>query len=228
MVGLQIDRDQDAARPAAQRLHQLRLLAAGPNDDVRRHRRVHEEVPGARRPRPASIRSATTWRRSATRYLQVLGRRSRPTKSLDDDKLADYSARDTFKTVRRRRQVRARTASGRSARVLQVQFHDIKGNDVDQFKDPSTEVIITPAEYKSGNVIYPYEKAQATRRPNILPTTLDWAWLRRGRKTAPHQFWVDPKARARPAWVDHRAGRCHYWPSQKTRIHREDDMMPYA
>jgi branched-chain amino acid transport system substrate-binding protein len=44
--------------------------------------------------------------------------------------------------------------------VLQAQFRGIKGNDVAQFKDPNTEVIITPAELKSGDVIYPYEKAK--------------------------------------------------------------------
>ena len=33
-------------------------------------------------------------------------------------------------------------------------------NDVEQFKNPDTLAIITPAEYKSGNVIYPFEKAR--------------------------------------------------------------------
>jgi branched-chain amino acid transport system substrate-binding protein len=45
-------------------------------------------------------------------------------------------------------------------RVLQAQFRGIKGHDAAEFKDPGTEVIITPAQYKSGNVIYPYEKAR--------------------------------------------------------------------
>jgi branched-chain amino acid transport system substrate-binding protein len=45
-------------------------------------------------------------------------------------------------------------------RVLQVQFQGIKGNDVGQFKDISTQVVVSPAEYKSGNLIYPYEKAK--------------------------------------------------------------------
>jgi branched-chain amino acid transport system substrate-binding protein len=46
------------------------------------------------------------------------------------------------------------------SRVLQVQFQHIKGADLGQFKDLSTQVVITPAEYKSGNVIYPYEMAK--------------------------------------------------------------------
>jgi len=46
------------------------------------------------------------------------------------------------------------------SRVLQVQFRNVKGNDVAQFKDISTQVVLTPSEYASGNVIYPYEKAK--------------------------------------------------------------------
>ena len=46
------------------------------------------------------------------------------------------------------------------SRVLQVQFQHIKGTDLGQFKDLSTQVVITPAQYKSGDVIYPYEKAK--------------------------------------------------------------------
>jgi len=44
--------------------------------------------------------------------------------------------------------------------VLQVQFQNVKGNDVAQFKDMSTQVVVAPAEYESGKVIFPYEKAK--------------------------------------------------------------------
>jgi branched-chain amino acid transport system substrate-binding protein len=46
------------------------------------------------------------------------------------------------------------------SRVLQVQFQKIKGNDVDQFKDVKTQVVVYPKDYVSGNVLYPYEKAK--------------------------------------------------------------------
>jgi branched-chain amino acid transport system substrate-binding protein len=45
------------------------------------------------------------------------------------------------------------------SRVLQVQFHNIKGNALDQFKDVSAQAIVAPAQYKSGNFIYPYSDA---------------------------------------------------------------------
>jgi hypothetical protein len=44
--------------------------------------------------------------------------------------------------------------------VLQVQFQNVKGNDVGQFKDASTQAVVAPAEYESGKVVYPYEKAK--------------------------------------------------------------------
>ncbi|MGP0093188.1 MAG: amino acid ABC transporter substrate-binding protein [Xanthobacteraceae bacterium] len=91
--------------------------------------------------------------------LQVLGQAIEATKSLDDSKLADYIHHTTFKTV-----VGDVTFGPRGewaqARVLQVQFQGVKGNDLGQFKDTATQVVVTPAEYKSGEVIYPYEKAK--------------------------------------------------------------------
>ena len=44
-------------------------------------------------------------------------------------------------------------------RTLAAQFQNIKGNSVDDFRDLKTEVIIYPPQFKSGDVIYPYEKA---------------------------------------------------------------------
>jgi branched-chain amino acid transport system substrate-binding protein len=46
------------------------------------------------------------------------------------------------------------------SRVLEIQFQHIKGNDLGQFKDLSTQVVIMPVQYKSGDVIYPYEMAK--------------------------------------------------------------------
>ena len=46
------------------------------------------------------------------------------------------------------------------SRMLQVQFQNIKSNDLAQFKDISTLVVVAPAEYETGKLIYPYEKAK--------------------------------------------------------------------
>jgi branched-chain amino acid transport system substrate-binding protein len=91
--------------------------------------------------------------------LQVLQQAVEGTKSLDDAKLGDYIRANTFKTVVGDVKFGARGEWAQS-RVLQVQFQNIKGNDVTQFKDISTQVVVAPADYESGKAIYPYEKAK--------------------------------------------------------------------
>jgi branched-chain amino acid transport system substrate-binding protein len=90
--------------------------------------------------------------------LQVLQQAVEATKSLDDQKIADYIRANSFKTVLGDVKFGAK-GEWAQARVLQAQFHDIKGNDVEQFRKMTVQNVLTPSEYKSGDVIYPYEKA---------------------------------------------------------------------
>jgi branched-chain amino acid transport system substrate-binding protein len=91
--------------------------------------------------------------------LQVLQQAVEGTKSLEDAKLGDYIRANTFKTVVGDVKFGAKGEWAQS-RVLQVQFQNVKGSDVAQFRDISTQVVISPAEYESGKMIYPYEKAK--------------------------------------------------------------------
>jgi branched-chain amino acid transport system substrate-binding protein len=91
--------------------------------------------------------------------LQVLQQAIEATKSLDDAKLAEQIRTSTFKTVVGDVKFGAKGEWAQS-RVLQVQFRNVKGNDVDQFKDVATQVVVAPADYESGKLIYPYEKAR--------------------------------------------------------------------
>jgi branched-chain amino acid transport system substrate-binding protein len=91
--------------------------------------------------------------------LQVLQQAVEGTKSLDDAKLGDYIRANTFSTVVGDVKFGAKGEWAES-RVLQVQFQHVKGNDVAQFKDISTQVVVSPAQYESGKVIYPYENAK--------------------------------------------------------------------
>jgi len=43
--------------------------------------------------------------------------------------------------------------------VLEVQWQNIKSNNLDEFTDTKTEVILEPAEYRTGTVIAPYNGA---------------------------------------------------------------------
>jgi branched-chain amino acid transport system substrate-binding protein len=91
--------------------------------------------------------------------MQVLQQAVEGTKSLDDAKLGDYIRAHTFKTVVGDVKFGAKGEWAQS-RVLQVQFQNVKGNDVGQFKDAATQVVVAPSDYESGKVIYPYEKAK--------------------------------------------------------------------
>jgi hypothetical protein len=86
------------------------------------------------------------------------------TKSLDDERLADDIRKTTYKTVVGEVKFGAQGEWAES-RVLQVQFQHIKSNDIAQFKDVSTQVVLTPAQCKSGAIIYPYEKAKPAPLP---------------------------------------------------------------
>ena len=91
--------------------------------------------------------------------LQVLQQAIEGTKSIDDGKLAAFLHANTFKTVVGdiKFDDKGELAVGRT---IQTQFQGIKGNDLDQFRNIATQVIVAPSELKSGNVIYPYEKAR--------------------------------------------------------------------
>ncbi len=91
--------------------------------------------------------------------LQVLQQAVEAVKGFDDEKLANYVRSNTFKTVVGDVKFGAKGEWAES-RVLQVQFQNIKGNDVGQFKDISTQVVVAPNTYESGKAIYPYENAK--------------------------------------------------------------------
>jgi branched-chain amino acid transport system substrate-binding protein len=91
--------------------------------------------------------------------LQVLAQAIEATKSIEDKKLADYIRANRFNTVLG--DVRfGKNGEWAESRVLQVQFHDVKGNDVEQFRTMGTQTLLTPELYNSGNVIFPFEKAK--------------------------------------------------------------------
>jgi branched-chain amino acid transport system substrate-binding protein len=91
--------------------------------------------------------------------LQVLQQAVEATKSVDDDKLAVYMRTSTFKTLVGDVKF-GPLGEWAEPRVLELQFQHIVGNDLGQFKDLSTQVVLVPAQYKSGDVIYPYEMAK--------------------------------------------------------------------
>jgi branched-chain amino acid transport system substrate-binding protein len=87
--------------------------------------------------------------------MQVLGEAIENTKGLDQEKIAEYIRSHSFKTVV------GDVAFGekgewKEARILTVQFQNIKGTSVDDFRDGKGEVVVGPDQYKAGDVILPY------------------------------------------------------------------------
>jgi branched-chain amino acid transport system substrate-binding protein len=44
--------------------------------------------------------------------------------------------------------------------VVQAQFRGIVDKNLDQWREPGKQVIISPAQYKTGDVVTPFEKAR--------------------------------------------------------------------
>jgi branched-chain amino acid transport system substrate-binding protein len=91
--------------------------------------------------------------------FQVLQQAVEATKTLDDAKLGDHIRARPFTTVVGELRFGAEGEWVHS-RVLQVQYRSIKGHDIAQFKDMSTQVVVAPSEYASGEVMYPFETAK--------------------------------------------------------------------
>jgi hypothetical protein len=44
--------------------------------------------------------------------------------------------------------------------VLWTQFQHLTDNSIEQFRDGNKEVVVWPAEYKVGDVAYPYDEVR--------------------------------------------------------------------
>src|SRR5260370_40638729 len=69
---------------------------------------------------------------------QVLKQAIEGTKSVEHKKLADYIRVSTFKTVLGDVKF-GKDGEWAESRVLQIQFHDVKANDVEQFRTMNTQ-----------------------------------------------------------------------------------------
>ena len=92
-------------------------------------------------------------------YVQVLGQAIEGCKCLDQDKLAQYMHANPFDTVMGEIKF-DKDGELSQSRVLMVQYQHLTGTDIDQFKDGKNPVILWPAKYKTGEVIYPYDEAR--------------------------------------------------------------------
>jgi branched-chain amino acid transport system substrate-binding protein len=93
-------------------------------------------------------------------YISVLGEAIAGTKSVEDAKIADYIRKTTFKTIMGEWSYGPGGEWTKSG-MMQVQYHDIKeGAGLETWRGMSYQTVLTPPELKTGEVIYPYEKAK--------------------------------------------------------------------
>jgi branched-chain amino acid transport system substrate-binding protein len=91
--------------------------------------------------------------------MQIVEQAIAGTGSLDDAKLAQFTRDASFKTVVG--DVKFGKGGGWSeARVLGVQYQNIKGADLSEFKDARTQAVVWPPSLASGALIYPYAGAK--------------------------------------------------------------------
>jgi branched-chain amino acid transport system substrate-binding protein len=90
---------------------------------------------------------------------QIIATAVENTKSFDHNKIAAYIHAHSFKTVLGDVKF-GPDGEWVKGRMLITQFRNITDHNIDQFKDTSHDVILWPPEYKTGELIYPYSRAQ--------------------------------------------------------------------
>jgi branched-chain amino acid transport system substrate-binding protein len=88
-------------------------------------------------------------------YLQVVGDAVKGAGTLDQDKLTAYVHAHPFHTILGDITF-GEDGDWTEAKIVFEQFHDVKGNDVDQFRGGKAETILEPLSMRSGNLIEPY------------------------------------------------------------------------
>jgi branched-chain amino acid transport system substrate-binding protein len=92
-------------------------------------------------------------------YVQLMEQAIKGANTLNEEKLADYFRKNTFKTIMG--DVRfGKQGEWAESRFLVVQYHAIKDNSLDQFRGMATQTIVGPSQFATGKLIYPYEKAK--------------------------------------------------------------------
>src|SRR3954468_2806168 len=90
---------------------------------------------------------------------QMLEQAINATKSFEHKKIAEYLRKNELKTIVGPIRY-GPDGEWANPRVVQAQFQGIKDKDLDQWKQPGKQVVISPESVKTGDVIAPFEKAR--------------------------------------------------------------------
>jgi branched-chain amino acid transport system substrate-binding protein len=89
--------------------------------------------------------------------MQVLEQAVKATGTLDDDKLAAYIHAHAFQTIVGEIKFNE-LGEWAAGRPIMLQFQNVHGGGLDQFKTGHRQVIVYPPQYKDGELQYPYGK----------------------------------------------------------------------
>jgi len=90
--------------------------------------------------------------------MQVLGQAIEGAKSADQKAVGEYLRAQAFDTIVGKVKFGS-NGEWDKPRVLLVQYQNIQGTDLGQFAGPGKRVVLLPAVWKSGSLIYPYAEA---------------------------------------------------------------------
>ncbi len=91
--------------------------------------------------------------------MQILQDAVQHVGKLDQDAIAKYIHSHTFSTVVGDVSF-AKNGEWAQGRPIYVQYHGVKGHDLDEWKKEGTAVVLYPAQWKTGTLVYPYQKAR--------------------------------------------------------------------
>ena len=89
--------------------------------------------------------------------MQILEQAVKATNSLDDAKLADYIHNSAFDTIVGEIRFDAK-GEWAKPRLLMIQFQNVDGNSLDQYRTAGKQVILYPPQYKDGDLQQPFAK----------------------------------------------------------------------
>lgn len=87
--------------------------------------------------------------------FEILAQAVQATGGLDQDRLADHIRATTFRTIYGDIEF-GPDGEWKRPRMLTVQFRGLSGQGMDQFRRPESHVILHPAEYRTGELRYPF------------------------------------------------------------------------
>ena len=94
-------------------------------------------------------------------YFQLLGEAIEGAKTLNDDKLAAYLHSHAFTTIMADNVTFSEFGEWTKGATLQVQYHGLTdAANLETWRGMGYQTVLTPAEQKTGELVYPYAKAK--------------------------------------------------------------------